>query len=500
MSVAVESDWRTLVVPYTLDPSKFYDFIANDPNFALSIKKAEDIRGSIPITLETGITKDLYKIHVTGTDSKVSTWTSILSTTNENNVITVGDSFSDYGNDMDGNGLYDYLTVEFPLTVNKSGNYTVTGLLYKNSTCISVAKKSSYLSIGAHKLSLDFDGLHFYVSGINSSYSLGYWIVGENNLSILNTSGIYDTSFYNYTEFECPTAYLYSCNDSGLDTDGDGLYDYLSVDVEINASKAQSLIVDGYIEKNGTIIHNSTQADLNPGMTTVFLYFDGKEIRESGLIGSYNLTINCYILSGIDIDSDEFITNDYNFADFRNTNISLTNEYSDIGLDSDGDGLYDYLGINVGVDVKEPGSYTVDAYLTGNRTFIYTYNRTYLDIGSHNLVLNFDALTIRQCHVNQSYNLTSLRLFDDNGTIFGIRENPYDTSMFNYMEFQLHDIQLLDEYSDEGVDANNNGLYDYLSVGVHLDINKEGYYIVAGYLNCNNSVIYAENTTLLEEA
>jgi hypothetical protein len=337
MSVAVESDWRTLVVPYTLDPSKFYDFIANDPNFALSIKKAEDVRGTIPITLETGITKDLYKIHVTGTDSKVSTWTSLLSTTNENNVLTVGDSFSDYGNDIDGNGLYDYLTVEFPFTINKSGNYTVTGLLYKNSTCISVAKKSSYLSIGTHKLFLDFDGLHFYVSEMNSSYSLGYWIVGENNLSKLNTSGIYDTSFYNYTEFECPTAYLYSCNDSGVDTDGDGLFDYLRVDVEINASKAQSLIVDGYIEKNGTIIYNSTQADLNPGITTVFLYFDGKEIRESGLIGSYNLTINCYTISGIDIDSDEFITNNYNFADFRNTNISLTNEYSDIGIDTDGD-------------------------------------------------------------------------------------------------------------------------------------------------------------------
>ena len=499
LSVASESDWRTLVVPYTLDPLKFYDFIANDPNFAVALKEAGDVRGGIGISLETGISKDLFEIRVTGTDSKVSGWEPLLISTQESKDIKVGDSFSDYGKDVDGNGLYDYLTVEFPLEVNKSGNYTVTGLLYKNSTCISVAKNSSYLYNSTHKLSLDFEGLHFYASRINGSYCLGYWILGENNLSILNTSSGYNTSFYNYTEFESPKAYLNNYNDSGVDTDGDGLYDYLRVDVEINTSKEQNLIVEGYIEKDGTLVYNSTQADLNPGMTTVFLYFDGKRIKESGLNGSYNLTINIYTLQGIKIDFNEFSTRNYNFTDFQKPNISLTNEYDDMLNDIDSNGLYDYLGIYVGVDVKEPGNYTVDAYLSGNRTFLYAYNHTYLDTGSHNLLLNFDGLKIRQSHVNQSYNLTSLRLFDDNGAIFGIRDRPYVTSMYNYTEFQLPDLRLLREYSDKGVDVNNNGLYDYLLVDVRLDVNKGGYYTVVGYLNCNNSFVYAENTTLLEE-
>jgi hypothetical protein len=71
--------------------------------------------------------------------------------------------------------------------------------------------------------------------------------------------------------------------------------------------------------------------------------------------------------------------------------------YSDYGEDTDSDGLYNYLVINVGVNVSEAGYYTVDGELYENGTYNFVdcaYNTTHLNKGDQVVQLRFDAWAI----------------------------------------------------------------------------------------------------------
>ena len=489
----VETNLKTLFAAFALDPNT----IINEGYGGGTLKEVIGVKIGNIAGVAFSNEKPIFKATVKRTGTALSSATGTIRLEEQTGInVTM---LSDSGVDLNADGLYDYLTVDSTIEVTGADNYTIFGLLFNDSICVGSTGSITYLTQGNHSFMFNFSGIGIRNTGNNGSYTIGVMIGKENsNTTLFVSYSLYNTSHYNYTDFQDSPLRITNITSHGVDLDIDGLYNYLRAEIEVNTTKKQNITLEGYLTEGYLMGYNLTQVDLNPGINLIQIDFDGMSIREYGLNDTYSVFVSTYTSNGIHLDSDKAATSHYNFTDFQRPNISLTNEYGDIANDTDGDELYDYLGINVGVDVKEPGSYTIDAYLTGNKTYIYAYNRTYLDIGSHNLLLNFDGLTIRQSHVNQSYNLTRLRLFDDNGTIFGIRENPYVTSMYNYTEFQLPDIKLIGEYSDKGVDVDSNELYNYLSVDVGLDVNKEGYYTVIGYLNCNNSFVYAENTTLLE--
>ena len=493
----VETNLKTLLAAFALDPNT----INNEGYGGVTLKEVIGLEkgfGSL-VSVAFSHEKPIIKATVKRTGTTLSPTIRTMSLEEQNGIDVA--VLSDYGIDLNEDGLYDYLALDSTIEVTDADKYTIFGLLFNDSICVGSTGKITYLTPGNHSIMFNFSGIGIRNTGINSSYTIGVMMGKESsNTTLFVSYSLYNTSYYNYTDFQDSPLHITNITSRGVDLDTDGLYDYLRAEIEVDTTKKQNITLEGYLKTEGYLMdYNITHADLNQGINVIQLDFDGMSIREHGINGSYSILVSTYTSNGLHLNSDVAVTSQYIFTDFQRPNISLTNEYEGIVIDTDNDELYDYLGIYVGLDVKEPGNYTVDAYLSGNKTALYAYNRTYLDMSTHSLLLIFDGLQIRQSHLNQSYNLTSLMLFDDNGTIFGIRDNPYVTSVYNYLDFQLPDIKLLNEYSDEGVDDNNNGLYDYLLVDIRLDVNKRGYYTVVGYLNCNNSFVYAENTTLLEE-
>lgn len=79
-------------------------------------------------------------------------------------------------------------------------------------------------------------------------------------------------------------------SDKGIDTDGNGLYDYLRVGVNVRIDKAGDYILSAELKsKGGNLICRAT--DLSPGLGTgsklLHIRFKGKEIGASGIDGPY---------------------------------------------------------------------------------------------------------------------------------------------------------------------------------------------------------------------
>jgi parallel beta-helix repeat protein len=108
---------------------------------------------------------------------------------------------SDYGNDTNGNGMYDLLTVDVRVNVTSNGWYQIYGDLYNGlGNWTDGDMKNVYLMTGLNIVSLSFSGLDIYNCGVNGPYNVNLSLYDYS--SNLLDSDSYVTSSYTYDEFE----------------------------------------------------------------------------------------------------------------------------------------------------------------------------------------------------------------------------------------------------------------------------------------------------------
>lgn len=116
--------------------------------------------------------------------------------------------------------------------------------------------------------------------------------------------------------------------------------------------------------------------------------------------------------------------------------------YSDCGVDTDFDGLYDHLAIDVGMDVMMAGSYTIKVDLNDRygACIESKINYTHFDSGKHIVRFNFTGIAIEDNGVDGPYYLKHLGLYDDSWTHNRLDYIPdaYTTAPYNHTEFQPH--------------------------------------------------------------
>jgi hypothetical protein len=421
--------------------------------------------------------------------------------------------YSDYGVDIDGDGLFDYLTVDVGVNVTDAGNYTVSGSLYDvNGNEIVWAHNDTYLPVGEDQaVKLYFDGKKIQMHGVDGPYSLkNIVLMYERTESLQTIADAYSTSAYSYTDFQSPllAEFTDTFTDCGTDLDGDGLYDYLTVDAGVNAADAGNYSVSGSLcDVNGLeIVWSSNKTDLPIGTRTVKLNFDGKTVRKHGVNGPYhlkNLTLFNENQELTDLIADAYTTSAYDSAEFQiPPAAAFTGIYSDNGRDINSDGLYDYLTIDVGVDATVAGNYSIEGWLydVNGTDIVWAGDTTYLTAGIQTVELNFDGKHIREHGVNGPYNLKNLVLFDENSIVLAYIVDAYTTSAYDYTDFQIPSSQFTDTYFDYGRDINADGLYDYLTIDVGVMVTSAGDYRVEGLLRDPNEsiVVSTSNDTYLD--
>jgi hypothetical protein len=212
------------------------------------------------------------------------------------------------------------------LDVLKAGDYSVKGLLYSDPGGKETAVEGEgYFDLGAREMVLDLK---------NISSSKLYEPSHVKELVLYDDQGEkIDSSFANYTtkayskdELAILSSQLTGCyKDHGSDINGDGLYDYLTVDVGVLIQETENYSLTGTLHdaQGQDVAWTVGFAKLSPGNQIIQMDFDGKSINSHKASGPY--TLDELILSkgdsfeGFSVEDGgekPYVTGSYNHTQF----------------------------------------------------------------------------------------------------------------------------------------------------------------------------------------
>lgn len=395
---------------------------------------------------------------------------------------------SDYGLDTDSDSFFNYLIVNVTVNVTEAGNYRINGEL-RDSTWdeIEYDSNSTFLDTGIHIVKLRFDGWKVHINRFNGTYNVTmdiYVIEGEKWTNL--DSDTHETNYYEWDEFQPPPGkFEPPHSDHGLDTNGDTLFDYLVVNATVNISEAGNYVVIGVLFNSywEDIDYDDNQTYLDIGIHIVKLRFEGYRIYNNGENGTFNVTLDLIKFEGDEeyLDSDEHETKHYTWDQFQPPPARFEPPHSDYALDMDFNALYDYLIVNVSVNVSEAGDYRVSGTLidSGWDWIDQDYNYTFLDTGTQIVELHYPGWFIRD-HGEDGPFFVELRIYLNERGLLDL--DTHLTNSYLWDKFETPPAEFFPPHSDYGLDMNDDNFYDYLVVQVKVNVSKSGTYIVEGDL------------------
>ena len=274
--------------------------------------------------------------------------------------------------------------------------------------------------------------------------------------------------------------------DKGNDTDGDGLYDYLTVSSEIEVINGGIFGIVAWLsdEKGSDITFINKPIVLDTGMQKITLNFDGLAIRRHDVDGKFNVKMLLSDEYGNEVDHQYYTTSAYKSEEFQEPHAEFNGKYFDYAIDTDDDKLYNYLKIDVGVRIRTSGKYTVKGWLYDSKgeKIIMSSKTTRLNVGDHVVTLNFNGFAIRQHRADGPFYLKYLTLSDEKGNEIGFIHKAYETRTYKYQAFQRRGAEFTGAYESYGKDPNRNKFYDFLAIDAGVRVFTPGKYTVAGWL------------------
>jgi hypothetical protein len=400
---------------------------------------------------------------------------------------------SDWGSDSDipPNGLYNELVIDVNVMVNVAATYRIDIDLWDamGMNWITAGTMFAGLSTGLNAVSCPLSGIDIYGSGIDGPY-LAY-ISLHDDMGMLLDQGNHLTASYLHTEFDGGGAALNPPHsDTGVDTDvpPNGRFDELRIDVGVMVT------VPGFYEVTVNlwdlthslwITFSDAYASLPIGPNTVSVSLQGLDIYNSGIDGPYYADIQLYDYMGNLLDTGSHITASYLSSDFDPPPGSLEPPHSDHGLDLTvpPDGLYEFLEVDVMVNVAEPATFTVNVDLydsTGSFLILSANTVSTLGVGIQSVPVKLDGIIIQasgfdgpyEAHIHLYYNSSQL----DSGL--------HMTQAYLHSDFAPAGAAFEPPYSDRAVDEDlpPDGLADSLLVDVYVNITVPGSYSIDALL------------------
>ncbi|HII98680.1 MAG TPA: PQQ-binding-like beta-propeller repeat protein [Methanoregula sp.] len=360
---------------------------------------------------------------------------------------TNGAGDTDTARDTNGNTLYDYLTIATTVNSPQDGLYTITGTLTDTSGDVVTETRTQTLSLneGNQTVSLDFSGKEIFGHGVNGPYKVGltFWAVSRESFVMEDRPDFLVTDLYSFTEFEGAQAYLSgSYSDEGTDTNADGTFEYLTVSRDLTVTRAGNYRLEGYLETGDNesgVVFAQTVPATSPGTSRISLQFDGNAIGQSHKNGPYNVTALALYDNDEEIQFIPFAatTSAYNFRNFIAAPVTLKGTFRDSLVDTNADGLYEYLVVEADVTADTAGTYIITGVLSDQDggTVATAANMTTLGIGDQTASLYFAGGDIYRHGVSGPYTLENARI---SGTDFLESDQIYNghtTAVYDYLSF-----------------------------------------------------------------
>ncbi len=235
-------------------------------------------------------------------------------------------------------------------------------------------------------------------------------------------------------------------SDNAKDEDNDGIDDHITIGASVSVKAAGKYSATGVLAnvQNGEKIRINNAAFLNIGAHEI--QFDLFDLKSPGPYRIESLSL--YDENGMEIDKfvGDYITKtsstNYDNSTASGPRANLTGIYSDYGSDINNDGLFEYLTVDVGVMVYDPGNYSVMGYLydENGKNVVWSLGSAILPIGPNTLHMDFDGKSIELHKFNGTYHLKELQLVRGDSAIENL--SMVDTKMdattthhYDYKEF-----------------------------------------------------------------
>lgn len=211
--------------------------------------------------------------------------------------------------------------------------------------------------------------------------------------------------------------------DFGRDTDGDGFFDELVLQVGFAATDPGRYEVFAELEDRAGRLQTARGAKrvVLPGDQTIELAFDGETIFERGEGGPYSITRVMLSEDGwsgmtpIDRRLRDHRTGAYRFAQFERDPVRISGTARADLVDRDGDGEPDALDVGVLVGIDIAGDYSWQATLedTVDHGSVTGHGSGHLEPGDRWLVVRYKGSSLRPLASAGSYRVTEFWVLGD---------------------------------------------------------------------------------------
>jgi hypothetical protein len=218
--------------------------------------------------------------------------------------------FGDFGRDTDGDGSFDELVIKVGIDIIDANRYKIKGSLRYSTpsgekpaegkeyieSLIDNASVDTFLSAGSHFVLLPFEGKRLSDKYRDGPYVLEHIVALAKDS--LDGEGVdylddaYTTGKYKVRDFEGEAIIVIgNPTERAVDADGDGLYDSLIFTVDVDLREGDHYHWQGNLIGSGSQgVLATGEGILDAGRRTITLSFDGKEIRQDGGDGPYEIS------------------------------------------------------------------------------------------------------------------------------------------------------------------------------------------------------------------
>jgi parallel beta-helix repeat protein len=408
--------------------------------------------------------------------------------------------------------LSDYMEGDITLnvTVSNIGNFDA-----ENVTLLVFNKPPYYLDLATNTIKVNTSAILFnrtipFIGARNKTTISELWSAppGDYNIYVLVDpfDNIRETDKSNNAALK-PTRIIQRLDNVSfnlLDEDNDGLADCVETEWEANIPTEGCYYLTGQLNdlQTGTNLANaSNMLHLNAGTQLISLNFSGINIRQQAehypdlvLVAENVKLYDSNALFGRSTEPYGFISASHEM--FQTTPAEFTGSYSDYGIDTDYDGLYNHLTVEADINVTKAGKYNIHAtlYDTDRQHMTWTSNSTYLNTSIQTVKLQFSGPDIFKHGVDGPYNLAYVSLYNADWDEIDRREDACNTSTYAYKQFEggKHDIAIT------AITPSKTVLGQGFTMGVNVTVTNQGDYTETfNVTSCaNTTTIEMEEVTL----
>lgn len=406
--------------------------------------------------------------------------------------------FFDCGVDLDADGKFEELNISVEVNITQiRGLYEfhidIDPLDIDQTHWDQTIETEEHFAIGIQNLTFVVDATSFYSMKKNTSFIISdLWIQDPFDNSQMWEGFLYTTRIYSYKEFSSPSAFLTGTNsDYPSDTNKDGLFEELVIEVEINVT--QTGLPELELRINLVSFGDNSNLDLwgdysnylLKGVQVIPIYFDTGGERFFRPHGNISFLLKSVILrktdgNMVDFAENFYITQNYSRNIFPTPPAFFTGKYSDQGRDLDNDSKFDELIFTVEVNVTQPIQCLIRLDLHALDIVRNSWDESretsssYMEVGKRNITITFDGASIYRIREDTSFIINRIEIYDDNWNTLDRVNSPYITGVYSYNEFQPPKVFFTGRYWDFGFDTDSDEMYNLLDVIMEVNVTQPG--------------------------